>query len=44
MISGPHLGAAAIVASNAMDEWQKTRAKCASGYLAAASTLELRLP
>ncbi len=37
------VGTAAIVASSDIDAW-KTRGRCASGYLAAASTLDLRLP
>jgi hypothetical protein len=37
------LGAAAVVASSEIDAW-KNRASCASGYLSAASALDLRLP
>jgi len=37
------LGAAAVAASSELDAW-KNRASCASGYLSAASALDLRLP
>jgi hypothetical protein len=37
------LGTAAMVASSELGGW-KSRAKCASGYLAAASALDLRIP
>ena len=37
------LGAAEVVASSELDAW-KSRASCASGYLSAASALDLRLP
>jgi hypothetical protein len=36
-------GAAEVVAPSELEAW-KSRAKCASGFLAAASTLDLRLP
>ncbi|HYO12489.1 MAG TPA: carboxypeptidase-like regulatory domain-containing protein [Thermoanaerobaculia bacterium] len=38
------LGAPALVASSELDAWKKSRARCATGYLAAASVLDLRLP
>jgi hypothetical protein len=38
------LGATAVIAPSELEDWKKNRGKCASGYLAAASTLDLRLP
>jgi hypothetical protein len=38
------LGAPAMIDPAAIEEWKKGRANCASGYLAGASTLDLRLP
>jgi hypothetical protein len=38
------LGAPAILASSDLEAWKKSQARCASGYLAAASVLDLRLP
>jgi hypothetical protein len=37
------LGAAAVTASSDLEEWKKSRSTCASGYLAGASSLDLRL-
>lgn len=36
-------GTPAVVDPRDIEEWKKSRANCASGYLAAASTLDLRL-
>jgi hypothetical protein len=38
------LGAAVVTASSDLEEWKKSRGTCASGYLAGASALDLRLP
>ena len=37
------LGAIAMIDPGEIEEWKKSRATCASGYLAAASALELRV-
>jgi hypothetical protein len=38
------LGTPAVLASSDLDGWKKSQARCATGYLAVASALDLRLP